>query len=154
MANSVIPAAFRAIVAALTANLPDGTLIIPGPATTHPTDQKYVLVGCDDPDALVTYSRAVSGSQSWAQLGGMKRNEDFTVHCVATAWNGDGDCLAAMDDVFALLAGIESALVTDPTLTGALLYAPGISTLGLKFLQDAQGAAAQLPFDVECKSRI
>ena len=156
MANSSVPATFRAVVAALVANLPAGTAVIPGPALTHPNETSYVEVGCDDSDTLNTYSSAVSGSQAWAQLGGNLRNETFTIHCVATAWNGDNDCLAAMDAVYVLMAGIETALVSDPKLGGpaGLLWSPGIASAGLRFIQDTQGAAAKLAFDIECKSRI
>jgi len=140
-------------VSALTANLPADTAVISGPALAHPNEMSYVEVGCDDSDTLNVYSNAVSGSQKWAQLGGKIRDEDFTIHGVATAWNGDNDCLAAMDAVYALMAGIESAIVADPTLGGVLLYSPGITSHGMKFIQDTQGAGAKLAFDVECKSR-
>lgn len=155
MAASQVPAAFRAIVAALVANLPAGTAVIPGPALSHPNEMSYVNVGCDDSDTLNVYSNAVSGAQAWAQLGGGYRDETFTIHCEATAWNGDNDCLAAMDAVYALMAGIEAALVADPRLGGAsgILWSPGITSSGLKFIQDTQGAGAKLAFDIECKSR-
>ena len=156
MANSSVPATFRAVVAALVANLPAGTAVIPGPALTHPNEMFYVEVGCDDSDTLNTYSQAVTGSQAWAQLGGKFRDETSAIHCVATAWNGDNDCLAAMDAVYALMAGIETALVSDPKLGGAggLLYSPGILSAGLRFIQDTKGAAAKLAFDVNIKSRF
>ena len=147
-----VPSAVRAVVAALTAHLPAGTLVIAGPGVTDAGNQQYVLVGVDDADET-TYSKAVTGSQSWAQLGGMFRDEVFTIHCVAVAWNGDADALAAMDAVFALMAGIEAALVLDPSLGGVLLYAPGITSLDLKFTQDSDGATAHLPFDVQGKDR-
>jgi hypothetical protein len=143
----------RAIVAALKANLPTDTVVIAGQGATDSPDMRYVLVGVEDADDT-SYSRAVTGSQSWAQLGGMRRDEVFTIHCVAVAWNGDEDSLAAMDSAFALMGAIEAALVADPSLGGALLWAPGITTFGMKWTQDNQGAAAHIPFDVECKTRI
>lgn len=155
MAASAVPAAFRAVVSALTANLPTGTAVIPGPALSHPNEMSYVEVGCDDSDTLNVYSNAVSGSQAWAQLGGGIRDETFTIHCIATAWNGDNDCLAAMDAVYLLMAGIEAALIADPRLGGAsgILWSPGITSAGMKFIQDTKGAGAKLAFDIECKSR-
>jgi hypothetical protein len=153
MATSKVPAAFRAVYAALVANLPVGTLVIPGPGVLDSSTQKYVIVGTDDADTK-SYAHAVTGSQSWAQLGGMIRDETFTIHCTAVAWNGDADALAAMDSVYALMGGIETALVADPSLGGVLLYVPGITSGDLKFARDDVGVAAHLPFDIECKARI
>ena len=128
-------------------------MIIVGPPSVDYLDVSYVLVGCGATGEM-TDVQAVTGSQAWAQLGGKSRDETYTVHCVASAWNGDGNALTAMDAVFALMAGIEAAIVADPSLGGVLVYSPGIQSYGLRFTQDTQGVAAQLPFDVECKSRI
>lgn len=150
--NSRVPAAIRAIHDALVAQLPAGTLVLVGPGNTSST-ANVVLVGVNDPDEN-GYATAVTGTQSWAQLGGKRRDETFAVHCSAVAWNGDSDTLAAMDAVYALLAACESAIVADPTLGGAILYAPGIEATHLKFITDQNGAAAQILFEVTCRARI
>lgn len=152
MSNSQVPAAIRAIQAALVAGLPAGTLVIVGPGNTSDTSN-VVFVGVGDPDET-SYATAATGSQKWAQLGGGRRDETFQVHCSAVAWNGDSDTLAAMDAAYALQAACETAIVADPTLGGALLYAPGIESTQLKFATDANGAAAQVLFDVTCRTRI
>lgn len=149
---SAIPGAIRAVHDVMQANLPDVEVIV-GPGTTNTGAQKYVLIGVDDPDES-TYAHAVTGQQSWAQLGGLKRDETFTIHGAAIAWNGNADALQAMDDVFSLLAGLEQALVSDPTLTQSVLYSVGLTAMALKFSQDDNGAAAIVPFDLECKARI
>ena len=76
------------------------------------------------------------------------------MHCVAVSWNGNEGTLSAMDGAYALMAGIETALTTDPTLNGSVLFSLGISSMGMRWAQDNQGAIVHLPFDVECKSRI
>jgi hypothetical protein len=150
---SAVPGAIRAIHDALAVNLPNAGVIVGPGATDDPELSGLVLIGVDDADES-GYSNAVTGSQSWAQLGGMGRDETFTVHCSAVAWNGDGDALAAMDAVYALLGGITQALVGDPSLGGALLYAPGVTSHSLKFVTDEAGVAAHVPFDVECRARL
>ena len=153
MTNSSVPATIRAIIAALAANLPSTVPIYAGQGATDTIEQSYVLVGVQDADDT-GYSMAVTGSQVWAQLGGLRRDEVFTVHCVAVSWNGNEGTLAAMDGAYALMAGIETALTMDPTLNGSVLFSLGISSMGMRWAQDNQGAIVHLPFDVECKSRI
>jgi hypothetical protein len=151
---SAVPGAVRAISYALTSALGANVAVIVGPGNTDDPDLNgLVMVGVDDADEA-SYAHAVTGSQSWAQLGGMYRDETFAVHCVAVAWNGDTDTLAAMDSVYSLLGAITQALVNDATLQGALLYAPGITAQSLKFASDDSGVAAHLTFDVECRARI
>ncbi len=149
-----VPAAVRAIRDALVANLPTGALVVVGPGNTDdPGLNGMVLVGCSDPDERA-YAEAVVGSQAWAQLGGGRRDETFSVHCAAVAWNGSSDALAAMDAAYALMGGIEAALVADASLGRALLYAPGITSQTLRLAVGPSGVTAIVPFDVECRTRI
>lgn len=151
---SAVPAAVRAIRDALVSHLPVGVVVLVGPAVTDDAGlQGMVFVGCSDPDERA-YAEAVVGSQSWAQLGGGRRDETFNVHCAAVSWNGDSDALAAMDGAYSLMGGIEAALVADPTLGRALLYAPGVTSQNLRFAVGSSGVSAIVPFDVECRTRI
>lgn len=150
---TAIPAAVRAIRDALVAHLPSANILVGPGVTEDPGANGTVHVGCSDPDET-TYADAVMGSQHWAQLGGGIRDETFTVHCAAVAWNGDSDALTAIDAVYALMGGIEAALVADPTLGRALLYAPGITSHSLRLVTGSSGISAIVPFDVECRTRI
>lgn len=151
---TAVPAALRAIQAAFTARLPAGTLITVGPGVTDDAALSgQVFIGCSDPDEK-TYAEAVIGSQQWAFLGHTTRDETFTVHCSAVAWNGDTNALAAVDGVYALMGAIEAAIVADPTLGGALLYAVGITSHSLRFVVSQSGISAIVPFDFECRTRI
>jgi hypothetical protein len=151
--TSRVPAAIRAVRDLLVAGLPATTIVYTGPGTSDSDAPSYVFVGVDDPDET-SYANAATGSQSWAQLGGKFRDEDFEIRCAAVAYNGDADILAAMDAVFATLAAVEHALVADPTLGGVLLYAVGISSTSLEWGQDTKGAEAKLPFSIHCRTRI
>lgn len=151
MSNSTVPATIRAIFAAVKVALPSASVIVGPGATEDPGD--VILIGVSDPDENA-YADAVAGAQHWNQLGGLRRDEEFAVHCVAITSNGDGDALAAMDAVFALMGGVETALVNDPSLGKAVLYSMGITSFGLKFSVDTSGVAALIPFDVQCKARL
>jgi hypothetical protein len=159
--SSRVPSAVRAIHDALAAGLPNAIVIVGPGDTEDPGDGGIVFVGVSDADEIA-YAEAVTGGQHWAQLGGKHRDEQFTVHCVAVFWTGTPDgpgnnseaALTVMDGAYYLLSAIESALVSDPTLGGALLYAIGVSSQGLKFSADKQGLSAHVPFDIECRTRI
>jgi hypothetical protein len=153
VSTSVVPAAVRAIHDAIAAAVPSAVVIVGPGETEDPADAGIVFVGVSDADET-TYAEAVTGSQHWAQLGGKMRDEQFTIHCVAVAWNGNSDALAAMDGAHALMGAVENAIVSDPTLGGVLLFAVGITSHGLKFTADNQGVSAHVPFDVECRTRI
>ncbi len=150
---SKIPGAYAAVLAALRANLGGSVTVIDGPGATDMADNRYVMVGVSDSDSD-GFVEAITGHQKWAQLGGKFRDEFFTIHCSAVGWNGDGNQSQALADAFTLFDAAGTALVADPTLSGALLYAPGLTAFSIRFVQDANGAAAHLPFDVECRTRI
>lgn len=149
---SAIPGAYAAVLSTLKANLP-GVQVIDGPGRTDQADDRYIMVGASEPDSD-GFEAAITGSQAWAQLGGKFRDETFSIHCAAVGWNGDGDQTQALTDAFSLFDAVGSALVTDPSLGGSLLYAPGLTAFTVRFIQDANGAAAHLPFDIECRTRI
>ncbi len=148
-----------ATIRALEATLKDAfatskAKVIVGPGVTDdPGEHGFVFLGVSDPDESA-YSEAAVASQSWAQLGGRVRDETFSVHCAAVAWNGAGDIYRAMDDAYGLMAAVEAALVADPSLGSVLLFAPGITAHSLRLVQDEHGAGAQVPFDVTCRARI
>lgn len=149
---SAIPGAYAGLLAALRANL-TGVEVIDGPGATDQTDNRYIMVGVADPDAD-GFVEAITGSQRWAQLGGKFRDETFSIRCAAVAWNGDGNQSQAISDVFSLFDAAGNALVSDPTLGGSILYAPGLTEFTVRFIQDKNGVAAELPFAVECRTRI
>jgi hypothetical protein len=149
---SKIPAAYAAVIATLRAALPDVT-VIDGPGASDIADNRYLMIGVSDSESD-GFVEAITGHQKWAQLGGKFRDEEFAIHCSAVGWNGDGDQTQALADAFSLFDAAGNAIVSDPSLGGALLYAPGLTAFTIHFIQDANGAAAHLPFDIECRTRI
>lgn len=149
---SAIPGAYAAILSILRANLP-GVEVVDGPGATDQTDNRYIMVGVSDSESD-GFVEAISGSQKWAQLGGKFRDETFAIHCSAVGWNGDGNQSQAISDAFSLFDAVGNALTSDPTLGGAILYSPGLTAFTVRFIQDANGVAVHLPFDIECRTRI
>jgi hypothetical protein len=149
---SAIPGAYAGLLAVLRANLP-GVTVVDGPGATDMADNRYILVGVSDAESD-GFVEAITGHQKWAQLGGKFRDETFSIHCSAVAWNGDGNQSQAITDAFSLFDAAGNALTSDPTLGGSILYAPGLTAFSIRFIQDANGVAVHLPFDVECRTRI
>jgi hypothetical protein len=150
--SSKIPAAYAALLSILRSNLP-GVEIIDGPGASDQTDNRYIEVGVSDADSD-GFVEAITGHQAWAQLGGKFRDETFSIHCSAVGWNGDGNQQQALTDAFSLFDAAGSAIVSDPTLGGSILYAPGLTSFSIRVIQDANGVAVHVPFDVECRTRI
>jgi hypothetical protein len=69
-------------------------------------------------------------------------------------WNGDGNQSQALADAFTLFDAAGTAIVNDPSLGGALLFSPGLTAFSIRVIQDANGVAVHLPFDIECRTRI
>ena len=153
---SAAPDAIRAIASALKNALGANVAVLIGPgATDDPGLNGLVMVGVNDADEA-GYAEAVTGTQQFAYLDVSRtRREDFTVHCVAVAWNGEPDGSSdAMDAVYALVGAATQALVTDPTLNGVLLTSPGVTSNSLKFTTDDNGSAAHVQFDIQCVAYI
>lgn len=150
MTASAVPAALDAVVALFTAA---GITTYDGPGASDDAATSYVLVGVQDPDVDGPATSATATSQ-WAWLGHVERDETFSLHCSAVGWNGDADQKSARDNVYALMGQVATAITTDPTLGGVLLYAVGLSTSDLRQDQDQNGAIALLGFDLECRARL
>lgn len=148
--SSAIPAAVDAVVSALRSA---GIETYDGPGDSQTGAGQYVLVGCEDPEADGAQA-AVDGTSQWIGLGAKRREEEFTVHCVAVAWNGDSDMKAARDSAAAVVDAAYTAIQSDPSLGGLLLYAPGVTGLGFRQGQASAGAVVYAPFDIECVARI
>lgn len=149
---SAVPQVIDAIVASLTAALgPD--MVNDGQGASASDGGLYVLVGVDDPDAD-GYQNAAESTQGWAWLGRQAHYEDFTVHSVVVAWNGDSDQKAARDAVYSTMKIVAEAIAADPSLGGSALWTLGVVSHDLRQAQDDKGAVAHLRFDVTCKAQI
>ncbi|MEI5036046.1 hypothetical protein RB201_35660 [Streptomyces sp. S1A(2023)] len=96
--------------------------------------------------------------QAFAGAGARQRDEDGLISCYAEARGGDKDMRLRRNQVYELLAAVETALRgTDaapeaPTLNGAVLWSE-VTTGSLIQAQDS-GALAGLAFAVAYRARI
>jgi hypothetical protein len=156
---SRIPAAIDGLVAlCTTASRPGGLLhrvhIYDGPPVTDLADQRMLFIG-DTPDSL----ESVAGTQTFADLGGARRDETFAITCTAVARSGDTDMKARRDSAHAIMAAVERLLRpgepdADITLGGAVLWAHVSGDIVLSQLQYAKGSLAKLAFSVTCRARL
>ncbi|TCO54142.1 hypothetical protein [Actinocrispum wychmicini] len=151
---SRIPAAIDGLVAlCTTAAAPaeplHGVHVYDGPPVTDLSDPLMLFLG-DTPDTL----ESVTGTQTFAELGGGHRDETFAISCTAVARAGDTDMKARRDSAHAIMAAVERLLRpgepgADITLGGAVLWAQVSGDIAL-----SKGSLAKLTFAVTCRARL
>lgn len=150
--GSAIPAAIDALIASLSAALPD-VLVVDGMETSDDKAPMVLFVGLSDPDGTGPES-AASSTQKWANLGRNTRDEKLTINLVAVAWNGDRKQKMARDDVFGMVDQIADLIQTDPTLGGSVLVVTDVSNIDLRQVEDSAGIGAYLPLSITCTARL
>lgn len=152
MATSVVPALIDAMVSTFTSAITGATVYDGTGTSDDPGD--YLMIGVDDPDSP---SPAVSADvqQQWANVNYLARDEVGEITCAALSWNGDGNTKAARDAVYAILAAVENALRSNPSLGLAnLLWTSFGTSQQLTQLQSDSGAMALVIFRVHFEARI
>ncbi len=154
MIPSVIPAVTDALVGLSEAAVePLGFVVFDGVGLGEdPSD--FVVVGIPDPTSS-NLSTAATVEQDWATLGNLSRDESGSLDCIAYAVDGDSDQKAARDRVFAAVAAIGAAVLSDLTLGGV----PGLLWSGVRITHYDQsqsdfGAEAQISFQLGFRARI
>lgn len=156
-ATSTIPAAIDYLMATFTAAATLGAasppvLVLDGPEFEDEAAELVLWVGVDNPDDDVPFG--ATGTQTWAGLGALAKNETFAIHCVIRAANGEtvASCRTA---AFAVLAAVETIVRADANLGGTILVTlDGIQNVRLRQVARPNGALAEVVFDIACKSRI
>lgn len=150
MASSTIPDVIDYLVATLTA-LPatQGILVSDGfpAAGEEPTD--LVVVGGN-------VTPTADGTQVWAQIGHLRREEDYGVEISISCYRGGTEQKPSRDAAFAILRAFDEQLIADPTL-GGLVRIVLLSQLGLKqtdYTDAAQGRTATITVTVRIQNRI
>lgn len=148
---SKIPAAIDGLLT-LCRNLQATTLagveVVDGPilSAASPTANQLrrLVIGYDANDM------AAEGQQEWASMprAGSARAEQITIHCVAESASGQTDMKTRRDDAFAIVAAVEGAIKTDPTLNGAVTWANFGQHLDVRQPQTTQGAVCSVFFGV------
>jgi hypothetical protein len=150
MTASILPAAIDAV---LTAGNSAGVFMVDGPGITDENLTECVFVGMNDLDQQ-GYVNSATLDQNWAYLGHNMRDETVSIHCLASAWNGQGNIKSARDCVFANLTKLTDAIQTDPTLGGVVLQVVAVRAGSLNANQDENGAIVNLTFDIELRGRV
>lgn len=152
MTSAAYPTVYAALVAvadaALSVRVVDGYDVSEDPGDV-------VMIGVPnitDVNAIA----AGSFSQAVATMGTPRtREETGSINGVVLAWNGDGDSSAARLAAFAILADLEDALRTDPSL-GLTAFTRTVAQLETGAIaEDKQdGATCAISFTVIYAARI
>lgn len=166
MTTSAIPAAIDWLVAKCQASITptdgvsqkvfisDGPLITLDPMV-YP---QRLMIGGDPtkPDEV-----AAEGEQEFAAINQARtRNEEFHIVCAAEDWSGDTTMKTRRDNVFALVAQVETFIrgvngnPGDATMGGTVLFAGISGPMHLHQAQDASGASATVIFRISAKARL
>ena len=145
--TSRIPATIDALVAILTAALPD-VQVLDGPPNVNLASD-FITVGWSP-----YKDTAVDATQQFVSLGTQRREEDFTVVCYADSYSGDTGASVRRARVFQLVGVAETALRADATLGGVLTLWAEMGDCTLHQEIDDRGLVVGVTFHVHCKTRI
>lgn len=146
--TSRLPAAIDALVA--TFGAVTTTFDGPGALPQVWPDELVIVGGTEDPD-----DDAATASYEWAGIGAKKRNEAGEITCAVLVQQGDLDVKENRNRAYILLAALESAVVSDPTLGGAVIsgwFLP--SSAIFRQRQNDRGSYARIVLTVSYQSRI
>lgn len=127
--------------------------VFDGPGVSQDDTGQQFWVGVTDPTQ--GEEAAAESDQTWGPMGAHKRDEEATVHCLALAWSGDDDLKTVRDRAFAQMQAVTDAIVADPSLAGAVLYARSPGS-GVSLIQGPTktGMEARVGFDVTARIRL
>jgi hypothetical protein len=158
MTTSRIPAALDALKAACDAAVGATVTVVLGPplswdhvqvAGSAVSESQFLFVGASPgSDASAT------GQQDFNAAGAVSRDERFDINLTAYCWSGDADVKARRDEAFTLLAAVENALRSDPSLAGAVLYARVATVSDVAMRQVATGSDCLVEFQVSCRAYL
>lgn len=157
--DSAIPAAIENLLADLTALFPTGgdVEVVDGQLTDYVKGSRVEVLGVHD------------WHQEPAGLGNMRRDEEFTIRCVLTVFQGNQDRSAIRTAAFGYLFQIEDTITSDPNLLGQTWFTgPGAGSPGTGAVRFAQfrrgemragpttkgGWAVELDFEIACEATI
>jgi hypothetical protein len=160
--TSSIPAAWNYLVATAKTKFASSVLVCDGPMPVVDLEdfQDRVTIGWDG--SPESYTDAVDGEQDFNALNrAVSRDENYSIVCSVTHWDGNNDVSGARTAAFALLATFEQILrgvppngTGDATLGGAVLFAGiGGGIQAWPALTD-KGAAFTIVFHVKCRARL
>ncbi len=159
MATSRIPAAIDWLVttfrdAPTLGQATPAVDVYDGPEARYGESNLILWVGLDDPDADDAPIAATS-DQTWASLGAQRKDEQFSVYCVALAWSGDTDVRAARIGAYGIVSAVEDIVRANANLGGTILVTlHGVTGMTARQINGERGAGCQIQFRIDCKARI
>lgn len=158
--TSRIPAVIDYLVSACTAAATIGAAtppvsVIDGPMVTADPGPLALWIGVDDIDPGATPA-AASGSQDWAGLGRMARNEQLTIHCVAQAWSGNDDVRSLRVAAAGIVSAVEDLVRADVSLGGTVSTPGNAGVTAAEWRQgpSTRGMAVRVVFEITAQARI
>lgn len=132
-------------------------LVLDGPAVLADPAPLSLWVGVDDPDSA-TAPVAASSTQDrgdMADMGGLARNEQLSIHCTAQAWSGTEDVKTVRVSAAGIVAAVEALLITDQHLGGNLLLTdPGVTGAEWRQMASTVGPMVRITFTIDGKTKI
>jgi hypothetical protein len=133
--------------------------VIDGPAVNADPGPLTLWVGVGDIDPGTGAPETANGSQAWAGLGRMARNEDLTIFCTAQAWSGSDDVRTLRLAAAAVVAAVEDLVRGDASL-GGVVSTPGNAAVTATqwrqgpSLSGDRGMAVRITFEITAQARI
>lgn len=162
--TSRIPAVIDYLVSACTVAATLGAAtppvsVIDGPMVTADPGPLALWIGVDDIDPGTTQPAAASGTQDWAGLGRMARNERLTIHCVAQAWSGNDDVRSLRVAAAGIVSAVEDLVRGDVSLGGTVSTPGNAGVTSAEWRQgpglvSTRGMAVRVMFEITAQARI
>jgi hypothetical protein len=130
-------------------------LVFDGPPTTGDPAPLALYVGVDD--AFADTAATSATSEQTATGLAQKREELATIHLAAVAWAGTDDMKTVRASAYSIVGAVEDLVRADTALAGlpgAALARPGVTGIVLQQNNTAQGAVAQVSFQITYRTLI
>lgn len=129
-------------------------LVLDGPEAVDLSAARVLWVGVSDPDSEDAPDGG-EGTQEWAGLGALRKNEMLTIPHTARAWTGDADVRAARRAAFEILGAVEDIVRANTSLGNTVMFClAGVSNVQLRQVVGPKGAIADIAFGITAKARI
>ena len=154
MAVSAFPAVVDALVALGRTVVPTGVTVADGmPKPKDPAD--FLAVGVpslDDGGSLFSGE----ARHTWAEVGGLSRDEEAFVNCLAAARSRDETVKDARDKAYAIVEAIAGLCRSNPTLgVPSLLWTShGVTVNPVLLYEAGRGVSYVVEFQVAYRARI
>lgn len=150
--------------------LSTSVVVFDGPQPQFPTDQDFIVWGCDNVLAEGMIQAVTNGDQEWLDLGSSLPTikESFTLLGTYVTWTGDNDFPTLRSNADTNLGLLEAGIrpnvgPTDPDGQLGTNSSPGplgptgwcqLSVRDVQIVSSNQGTAMHVTFGIDCWTRI